>query len=140
MLCVIFAIASCKAIRQPVSRIFRYAAIELYLIFVCCSAGSELYSLWREYEESSTPEARLLKQFDKLEMLIQADEYERGAYSLLCQDCFMRLPLRAAAQGIDLQEFFTSTPLGLFTDPTVREVAEELVRRRADRRTAPAPQ
>merc|ERR1712183_739291 len=39
----------------------------------------DLIEVWREYEDQNTPEARFVKDLDKLEMLIQADEYERGA-------------------------------------------------------------
>lgn len=43
-----------------------------------------------EYERAETPEAQLCKDFDKLEMIIQASEYER-------------------LRGAQLQEFFDST-------------------------------
>ncbi|KAF3702737.1 HD domain-containing protein 2 [Channa argus] len=36
----------------------------------------EIYGLWEEYETQSSPEARLVKQFDLLEMILQAHEYE----------------------------------------------------------------
>ncbi|RVE56130.1 hypothetical protein OJAV_G00233080 [Oryzias javanicus] len=36
----------------------------------------EIYSLWEEYEFQSSSEARLVKQFDLLEMILQAHEYE----------------------------------------------------------------
>jgi putative hydrolases of HD superfamily len=38
--------------------------------------GDEILDLWREYEEGSTPEALLVKDMDKLEMILQALEYE----------------------------------------------------------------
>lgn len=45
--------------------------------------GDELVSLWSEYEAGQTPTARLVKDLDKAEMLLQADAYERsGAPSL----------------------------------------------------------
>lgn len=43
-----------------------------------------------EYERGETKEAQLCKDFDKLEMILQAHEYER-------------------AQGLSLQDFFDST-------------------------------
>jgi putative hydrolase of HD superfamily len=67
-------------------------------------------ALWQEYEAQATPEAHLVFDFDKLEMIIQAHEYE-------------------AAQGLQLQQFFDSTR-GRFKTPTGRAWAEELVRRR----------
>ncbi len=42
------------------------------------AAGAELEALWREYEEQTTPEAQLVKDFDKLEMILQAGT-ARGA-------------------------------------------------------------
>ncbi len=38
--------------------------------------GSELLDLWLEYEEQKSPEARALKNIDKLEMAVQAVEYQ----------------------------------------------------------------
>lgn len=73
-------------------------------------AAGEVESLWREYESQSTPESHLVKDFDKLEMIIQAHEYEQ-------------------AQGLDLQQFFDSTA-GKFKTETGRAWAAELVGRR----------
>lgn len=60
--------------------------------------GSELYDLWIEYEESSSDEARFVKQIDKFEMVLQADEYEQ-------------------AQGVHLDDFFQSTQDVVTTEP-----------------------
>lgn len=38
--------------------------------------AQELSQLWHEYEEATTQEALLVKDFDKLEMILQASEYE----------------------------------------------------------------
>ncbi len=40
------------------------------------SAGDELMSLFAEYEAGETPEARFVKDLDKLEMVTQARHYE----------------------------------------------------------------
>ncbi|KAI0559111.1 Metal-dependent nucleoside 5'-monophosphatase [Gracilaria domingensis] len=53
-------------------------------------AGKDMYELWKEYEDGTTEEAKLMKDIDKFEMILQADEYERE-------------------QGVQLQEFFDST-------------------------------
>lgn len=37
----------------------------------------EIVSLWQEYEDAQTPEALLVKDLDKFEMIIQALEYEQ---------------------------------------------------------------
>lgn len=53
--------------------------------------AQEVEVLWHEYEAQSTPESHLVKDFDKLEMIIQAHEYEQ------------------AQEGLQLQQFFDST-------------------------------
>jgi putative hydrolase of HD superfamily len=40
-------------------------------------AGQEILALWKEYEEGTTNEAKLVKDMDKLEMTLQALEYEQ---------------------------------------------------------------
>jgi putative hydrolase of HD superfamily len=62
------------------------------------TAAAEVEALWHEYEAQSSPESHLVKDFDKLEMIIQAHEYEQ-------------------AQGLQLQQFFDSTQ-GKFKTPT----------------------
>ncbi|MFQ5595893.1 MAG: HD domain-containing protein [Anaerolineae bacterium] len=41
-------------------------------------AGDAHVELWREYKEASTVEGRLVRDADRLEMLLQADAYERA--------------------------------------------------------------
>lgn len=44
----------------------------------CTNAvGLEILDLWKEYEEGTTEEAKLVKDMDKLEMILQAQEYEQ---------------------------------------------------------------
>lgn len=45
-------------------------------IFAKVEDGEEYLKLWKEAQERKTPEAQLLKQLDKFEMVIQALEYE----------------------------------------------------------------
>ncbi|KAM6991791.1 5'-deoxynucleotidase HDDC2 isoform 2-T2 [Tautogolabrus adspersus] len=68
----------------------------------------EIYGLWEEYESQGSPEARLVKQFDLLEMILQAHEYEE----------LEGTPGR-------LQEFFDSTK-GRFQHPDVLELLSSL--------------
>lgn len=42
------------------------------------STAAEIKELWLEYEDCTSEEARVVKDFDKLEMIVQADEYEQG--------------------------------------------------------------
>ncbi|XP_022070095.1 HD domain-containing protein 2 [Acanthochromis polyacanthus] len=68
----------------------------------------EVYGLWEEYETQSSAEARLVKQFDLLEMILQAHEYEE----------LEGTPGR-------LQEFFDSTT-GRFHHPDVLQLVASL--------------
>jgi len=42
--------------------------------------GQELYELWLDFERGRTPEGRLIKQIDKLEMALQALEYAESGH------------------------------------------------------------
>uniref|UniRef100_A0A1J3JKL7 5'-deoxynucleotidase n=1 Tax=Noccaea caerulescens TaxID=107243 RepID=A0A1J3JKL7_NOCCA len=72
--------------------------------------ANEIAELWREYEANSSPEARVVKDFDKLEMILQALEYEQE-------------------QGRDLEEFFQSTA-GKFQTDIGKAWASEIASRR----------
>ncbi|XP_064196184.1 HD domain-containing protein 2 isoform X2 [Anguilla rostrata] len=73
----------------------------------------EIYELWTEYEQQSSPEARLVKELDQLEMILQAHEYEELEHT----------PGR-------LQEFFDSTQ-GRFHHPEVLQLVKSLNEERA---------
>ncbi|XP_074368695.1 uncharacterized protein LOC141708804 isoform X2 [Apium graveolens] len=45
--------------------------------------AKEIHELWREYEEASSEEAKVVKDFDKVEMILQALEYETGSKVVL---------------------------------------------------------
>ncbi|XP_028996421.1 HD domain-containing protein 2 [Betta splendens] len=68
----------------------------------------EIFGLWEEYETQSSPESRMVKEFDLLEMILQAHEYEE----------LEGTPGR-------LQEFFDSTN-GRFHHPHVLELVRTL--------------
>ncbi|XP_039115551.1 5'-deoxynucleotidase HDDC2-like isoform X2 [Dioscorea cayenensis subsp. rotundata] len=74
------------------------------------SRAKKIVELWTEYEENSSPEAKIVKDFDKVEMILQALEYEKE-------------------QEIDLDEFFQST-VGKFQTDVGRAWATEIVSRR----------
>ena len=74
--------------------------------------GDEIKDLWKEYEEGSTTEAKLLKDLDKIEMILQAQEYEAEGSS-----------------EKSLDQFFTSTE-GKWRTEIGRAWAEEIVSRR----------
>lgn len=76
--------------------------------------GAELLQLWEEYQIGTSPEAKYVKDIDKFEMILQADEYEQ------------------AQPGLDLEQFFASTK-GYFHTPLFQGLDAEL-RARRDRR------
>ncbi|OAY82694.1 HD domain-containing protein 2 [Ananas comosus] len=72
--------------------------------------ANEIKELWAEYEHNSSIEASLVKDFDKVEMILQALEYEM-------------------AHGKVLDEFFLSTAGKFQTDLGKRWAAEVVARR-----------
>jgi putative hydrolase of HD superfamily len=89
------------------------------------SAGEEMRALWQEYESGESEEARLLKDLDKLEMLLQAHEYETQSAAA------------SGAAGVDLSEFFESTE-GKFKTPAGLALEAEVRERRSHARAAEA--
>lgn len=83
------------------------------MLGVSTSAAAEIESLWYEYEGCQSKEAALVKDFDKLEMILQAHEYE-------------------TSQGLSLPSFFESTA-GKWRTEYGKALAEEVVRRRGER-------
>ncbi len=75
--------------------------------------GARVRALWDEYEAGKSPEARFVKDLDKLEMILQAKEYEEE-------------------QGTDLSEFFASTQ-GRFKTEMGEKWADEISGRRPTR-------
>jgi len=74
--------------------------------------GEAILELWKEYEEGTTEEAKLLKDLDKIEMILQAQEYEEEG-----------------SHEKSLDQFFTSTE-GKWKTDIGRAWAEEIVSRR----------
>ncbi|XP_065220269.1 5'-deoxynucleotidase HDDC2 isoform X2 [Planococcus citri] len=72
-------------------------------------------NLFQEYEQQETTEAKLVKEFDRLDMIIQAFEYEK---------------LEGKQSAGRLEEFFVSTE-GKFSTPFVKAIVEELKKQRA---------
>ncbi|KAG0698249.1 HD domain-containing protein [Suillus ampliporus] len=74
-------------------------------------AALRIEALWNEYEEGETDEARFVKDLDRLEMALQAHEYE-------------------TAHAVDLQPFFDSS-LPRLRHPEVKRWGEDLARTRS---------
>ena len=73
--------------------------------------ATDLLSLWWEFEEASTPEGRLVRDADRLEMLLQASLYEES-------------------RGVRLDDFWASQSGRPFYFPLSQAVYEALVRLR----------
>lgn len=82
-------------------------------IFRRMPSGERYLDLWEAYEAGSTPEARFVRQIDRLEMAFQASIYEYQEMG-------------------DLQEFYDSA-LAALSDPKLLEVIESLLNIRVRR-------
>eukprot|EP00920_Eleutheroschizon_duboscqi_P011699 GHVT01028063.1.p2 GENE.GHVT01028063.1~~GHVT01028063.1.p2 ORF type:complete len:103 (+),score=29.13 GHVT01028063.1:296-604(+) len=85
-------------------------------------AGKEVLGLWEEYEQGSSCESLLVHEIDKLDMMLQAVEYEEG-------------------QSVNLNEFLESTsgsigPSSPFAPlaAAIRELHRDALATRADAR------
>ena len=74
--------------------------------------SDELFTLWLELEESITPEAKFVKQLDKLELAFQTYEYEK-----------------AGRNGMSLEEFYHYCDRYLH-DPELKKIFEEIKSKR----------
>jgi len=77
------------------------------------AAGEEIRTLWEEFETGDSAETRHLKDLDRFEMVLQANEYEE-------------------AQNMALPDFFRTTA-GKFKTPFFQELDAEVRKRRAER-------
>ena len=110
----------------------------------------DLRALWYEYEHQNTPEAVFVKDLDRLEMLIQADEYEdrwetwRAGAGINAQTNEdgprgggEREKEKSSGEegdpgGEDLSDFYRSTE-GVFRSAVARSVDVEVRKRKAER-------
>ena len=81
------------------------------------TVARDVESLWEEYELGESAEAKLVKDMDKLEMIMQASEYEGDGEA------------NGGANRGGLEEFFTSTA-GKWRTTIGEGCAAEIVRRR----------
>ena len=82
-------------------------------VFARLPKGRDYLATWQEFEDGRTPEARFLKEIDRLEMGLQASVYEQEGQ-------------------VDLSVFFDSTDKAL-TTPALREILAALRNLRAAR-------
>jgi len=64
-------------------------------------------SIWKEYENNQTPEAKFVKQMDRLEMALQASVYEHQKHG-------------------DLSEFYESVK-GAINEPRIKEILDKII-------------
>ena len=88
-------------------------AMKELVALVPALAGENMLQLFHEYEEQSTPEAVLVKDLDRFDMICQAFEYEEKH-----------------KRPYGLQEFFDATE-GRFKVPEVQKWVDELKAKRA---------
>ncbi|XP_008560668.1 5'-deoxynucleotidase HDDC2 [Microplitis demolitor] len=79
------------------------------------SKGSEILEIFREYESQESPEAKYVKDLDRLDLISQAYEYEK----------------RDGTPG-KLEEFFTST-VDKISNPFLKKMASEITSQREER-------
>lgn len=82
-------------------------------IFDKIGDGDKYAAIFEEMIERVTPESKIFWQFDKLEMALQAYEYERE-------------------QGKNLEEFFTSASLHM-TEPLLKEIFRGILKERPEK-------
>ena len=88
--------------------------------------GTDLFQLWREYEDQETVEAIYCKDIDKFEMVVQAFEYER-AHLLNQPDADPSI--QGSVFHAPLRGFFSSTRTTIRT-PLFQSMDLELRQRR----------
>ncbi|QNP96808.1 HD domain-domain-containing protein [Yarrowia lipolytica] len=96
-----------KSRREHSSIIYMAALVEKYNPV----AAKEIVDLWNQYENCSTDEARLVKDIDKFELMLQTYEYEK-------QHKFAE----------DLSQFYTLR--GVIKTEEIGKLADELLRKR----------
>jgi putative hydrolase of HD superfamily len=87
--------------RVPTTEKHRRERSSVVRVLGALDRGEEYIALWEEYERGDTPEARLIRQVDRLEMGLQAYVYE-------------------AQGGADLSEFYASVREALSLPALVR--------------------
>jgi putative hydrolase of HD superfamily len=104
---------SCPISKEEKHNLEREAMEEIRRVLLSNPLGQELLDLWEEYECGESIESRFVKDIDKFEMILQADEYE-------------------SEQGLKLDAFFESTK-GYFKTSLFQSLDTELRSQRSNR-------
>ena len=83
-------------------------------VFLRLPKGRDYLAIWEEFDAQATPEARLMKEIDRLEMGLQASIYEQEGFD-------------------NLSAFFNSTDKALAT-PELRKILDALLKLRGGAR------
>ncbi|KAJ5076759.1 hypothetical protein M0811_00076 [Anaeramoeba ignava] len=81
--------------------------------------GQELFDLWLEFEEGKSPEAQLIQQLDKFEMIKTAFEYEIQSF-------------KNSQKKLDPLESFFETTKGFFTNKLIQKWDQDLRKKREE--------
>ncbi|KAL6566419.1 hypothetical protein OROGR_002034 [Orobanche gracilis] len=80
--------------KEEKSRMEQEALDEMCKVLGGGMRAEEIKELWQEYENNSSLEANLVKDFDKVEMILQALEYETGSMEKSWMNFFCRLQVK----------------------------------------------
>ena len=106
-----------------------HSALDLVL-----AGGPEVKQLWQEYEDCSTPEAALVKDYDKVPAcwphgICRAHRRVHAEHEHLQLEMILQAHEYQDSRDANLEEFFQSVK-GKFKTETGRRVAEEIEQRR----------
>lgn len=89
-------------------------------------ASQRIHSLWHEYEKGQTREARFVKDLDRIEMALQASEYEKGGPACASIASASLTKARPIAQGHKGMQTFFNSSIPKIQHPEVQSWAREL--------------
>ncbi|KAJ1921738.1 hypothetical protein H4219_000471 [Mycoemilia scoparia] len=78
----------------------RSAMEEIVKLLENSEQANEMFALWQEYEDNSTPEAMLVHDIDKCEMIIQALSYEKYSFYNTTKGIFKHPQIKAWVEDI----------------------------------------
>jgi 5'-deoxynucleotidase YfbR-like HD superfamily hydrolase len=96
-----------QAFEEKELRAIEVEAIQRILALLPKGLKSNYFSLWKEFQDKKTVEAKIARQVDKLEMLLQALEYEKEGYNRKRLQAFWKYS-RGQFNDPDLKALFLS--------------------------------
>ncbi len=74
---------SAKMLKEEKHTLEKNGMLQLMSFLGDTESANEIYELWMEYENATTPEALFVKDVDKFEMILQAFEYEKSTFCII---------------------------------------------------------